>query len=84
MPRPGEQVAAAALFVVPEWAVLDGRCATCRNAMERKGKGTFRCDLHNAPIALDYSCEDYAPAPNLLAARSRASAGSPTCQEAKL
>ena len=82
MPKPGEQVAAAALFLVPEWAVLDGRCATCQSALKRKGQSAFRCDLYDEEIELNYSCESYAPAPVLLAARNRAENGNPTCQEA--
>jgi hypothetical protein len=66
MPRPGEQVAAAALLIVPERVVLDGRCATCGDAMARRGRAAFRCARHDVPISLDSSCENYAPAPTLL------------------
>ena len=65
-----------------EWTVLDGRCATCGYSMARKGRATFRCDRHDVPISLDASCESYAPAPTLVAARKRAGAGRPTCLEA--
>jgi hypothetical protein len=82
MPRPDEQVAATALFIVPEWVALDGRCATCGYAMARKGRTAFRCDRRNVSISLDTSCESYAPAPSLVAARKRARAGRPTCLEA--
>ena len=82
MPRPGEQVAAAALFMVPEWAVLDGRCATCRYAMTTRSKDVFRCEQYNEPIKLDYSCEGYVPAPSLVEARRLARSGRATCREA--
>jgi hypothetical protein len=83
MPRSREQIAAAVLFIVPEWVAFDGRCATCRSAMTLSGKATFRCEQHNVPINLDNSCESYGPAPNLVEARQRARTGSGTCEEAR-
>lgn len=78
MAREDERVAATALFAIPEWAVLDGRCATCRHAMARTRKITFRCDQHDVPIKLDNSCDNYAPAPSLIEARAQlASSGVP-------
>ena len=82
MPRPGEKIAADTLFLVPEWAVLDGRCSTCRHTMARRGKNTLRCDEHDVPIKLDFSCDSYQPAPGLVRARRQARSGRATCREA--
>jgi hypothetical protein len=61
-----EYPTASALIVIPEWAAeYAGRCMTCYYAKSKLGRQNARCTKHDQPVAKDYSCIDYAPAPEL-------------------